>query len=313
MTKVSHLIVTWNNAEIITDCIDTLFQFSQVDNEVIVVDNASTDGTCDVIRSHYGDRVILVEAGGNLGFSKGNNLALSKATGDYVFFVNPDVVFIEDIITPMIRFLEEHPQVGIVSPRLLNRDGTYQVSTCNFPGCKKVFWDDLQFYRLLPREKWKRYAQAQYRGEDDRFVDWTYGAAHFCRREDVVKSGGYPIGYFMYGEDTEFCMQMKCKLGLKTYYLGQSRLIHLGGYSEKQVLKSKKVVYGTNAGMFFVTKYYGKNRLLPYRILLFTAGFTKYILYCIKGLFDKSQKTQNSKVKWGTSFKTVLRYRGEQN
>lgn len=312
-TKVSHLIVTWNNADIITDCIDTLFQFSPVENEIIVVDNASSDGTCDVIRRRYGDRVILIESEENLGFSKGNNLAFGRATGEYIFFVNPDVVFIEDIITPMIRVLEEYPEVGIVSPRLLNQDGTYQVSTCNFPGCKKVFWDDLQFYRLLSREKRKHYAQAQYRGEDDRFVDWSYGAAHFCRYADVAKVGGYPTGYFMYGEDTELCMAFLDQLGLKNYYLGQAKLIHLGGYSEKQVLSSKKIVYGTNAGMFFVTKYYGKNRLLPYRIMLFTAGFIKYVLYSIKCLFSNSQKNLNSKLKWGTSWKTVLRYRGEQN
>lgn len=311
--KVSYLIVTWNNESIITDCIDTLFQYSHVDNEVIVVDNDSKDGTCEVIRQRYGDKVILIEAGENLGFSKGNNLALSKATGDYIFFLNPDVVFIEDIVTPMIRVLEENHQIGVVSPRLLNADGSYQVSTCNFPGVKKVFWDDLQFYRLLPQQKRKIYAQAQYRENDDRFVDWSHGAAHFCRYEEVVKIGGYPEGYFMYGEDTEFCMSMLNRLGLKSYYLGSAQLIHLGGYSEKQVLNSRKIVFGTNAGMFFVSKYYGKQALLPYRAVLFVAGFMKYIIYSIICLFSNAQKYKNSKLKWGTSWKTVLRYRGEQN
>ena len=311
--KVSYLIITWNNADVIEECIDTLFKFSSVENEVIIVDNASTDDTCNVIRGRYGSKVLLIEPGENLGFSKGNNLALQHATGEYIFFVNPDVVFVEDIVSPMIRLLDTHPEIGIVSPRLLNADNSYQVSTCNFPGVKKVFWDDLQLYRFLPPQKRKIYAQAQYREEDDRFVDWSHGAAHFCRYADVAKVGGYPVGYFMYGEDTEFCMQMEHKLGLKTYYLGQSRLIHLGGYSEKQVLNSKKIVYGTNAGMFFVTKYYGKQSLLPYRIILFAAGFIKYIIYSIKCIFTNSIKDQNSKLKWGTSWKTVLRYRGEQN
>lgn len=311
--KVSYLIVTWNNADVIEECIDTLFKFSSVENEVIVVDNASTDDTCNVIRRRYGSKVLLIETGENLGFSKGNNLALQHATGEYIFFVNPDVIFIEDIVSPMIEMLDTHPEIGVVSPRLLNADRSYQVSTCNFPGVKKVFWDDLQFYRLLPREKRKVYAQAQYRQNDNRYVDWSHGAAHFCRHTDVTKVDGYPVGYFMYGEDTEFCMQMEQKLGLKTYYLGQSKLIHLGGYSEKQVLNSRKIIYGTNAGMFFVTKYYGKSSLLPYRFVLFIAGFMKYIIYSIKCVFSNSQKNKNSKLKWGTSWKTVLRYRGEQN
>lgn len=311
--KVSYLIVTWNNADVIEECIDTLFRFSCVENEVIIVDNASSDDTCNVIRQKYGDSVHLIASQDNLGFSKGNNLALEHATGDYIFFVNPDVIFIEDIVTPMIRILEECPEVGIVSPRLLNQDRSYQVSTCNFPGVKKVFWDDLQFYRLLPPEKRKIYAQAQYRQADDRFVDWSYGAAHFCRYTDVMKLGGYPVGYFMYGEDTEFCMSMLRQLQLKNYYLGSAKLIHLGGYSEKQVVSSRKIVFGTNAGMFFVRKYYGKSSLLPYRIILFCAGFLKYIVYSIKCLFSNTIENRNSKNKWGTSWKTVVRYRGEQN
>lgn len=311
--KVSYLIITWNNADVIEKCIDTLFKFSSVENEVIIVDNASTDDTCNVIRGRYGSKVLLIEPGENLGFSKGNNLALQHATGEYIFFVNPDVVFVEDIVSPMIRLLDTHPEIGVVSPRLLNADLSYQVSTCNFPGVKKVFWDDLQLYRFLPPQKRKIYAQAQYREEDDRFVDWSHGAAHFCRYADVVKVGGYPVGYFMYGEDTEFCMSILRQLQLKTYYLGSVKLIHLGGYSEKQVLNSKKIMYGTNAGMFFVTKYYGKQSLLPYRIVLFAAGFIKYIIYSIKCVLCNSQKNQNSKLKWGTSWKTVLRYRGEQN
>ena len=175
--KISYLIVTWNNADIIGECIDSLFAFSAFDNEVIVVDNASADGTCQVIRERYGDKVKLIDAGENLGFSKANNLALQHATGEYIFYTNPDVIFIEDITTPMVEYLDSHPQVGIVSPQLLYRDKTYQVSTCNFPSASKVFWDDLQMYKLLSEDGKAKRAQAQYRKGGDRFVDWTYGAA----------------------------------------------------------------------------------------------------------------------------------------
>jgi len=311
--KISHLIVTWNNAQIITDCIDTLFANSPFDNEVIVVDNASSDDTCDVLRSRYGDKIKLIASDENLGFSKANNLALSHATGDYIFFVNPDVVFVEDIISPMVQVLQQRKDVGIVSPRLIYADGRYQVSICNYPGAAKVFWDDLHFYKFLPKEMAKVKAQAQYRGTENRIVDWTYGAAHFCRKEDILAVGGYPQGYFMYGEDTEFCMFFLRKLGLKNYYLGESKLIHLGGYSEGQVLNSKKIIYGTNAAMYFVEKYYGKAALVRYRIMLGISSGIKYLVSCVKSLVSRSRKTANSKVKWGASLRTVLHYRGEQN
>lgn len=309
--KISYLIVTWNNADIIGECIDTLFAHSAWKNEVIVVDNASSDGTAQAIRERYGDKVIVVDAGGNIGFSKANNLALEYATGDYIFFTNPDVVFIEDVVTPMKKVLDEQPDVGIVSPMLLYRDLSYQVSTCNYPGAAKVFWDDMQMYRLLPEHLKAKYAQAQYRKGGNRFVDWTYGAAQLCRAEDVRAVGGYPDEYFMYGEDAAFCMAMLSALGKKTYYLGDARLIHLGGYSEAKVLNSRKPLYVTRANLYFVRKYYGEARLLGYRIMLFAAALLKHMIFSVKCLLSKEQKNINGKVKWSTTWKTVLRWRGE--
>lgn len=309
--KISYLIVTWNNADIIGECIDTLFAYSAWDNEVIVVDNDSSDGTAQVIRERYGDKVKLIEAGANLGFSKANNLALEHATGDYIFYTNPDVVFIEDVVTSMKKVLDERPDVGVVSPMLLYRDLSYQVSTCNYPGAAKVFWDDMQMYKLLPDRLKAKYAQAQYRKGGDRFVDWTYGAAQLCRAKDVRAIGGYPDEYFMYGEDAAFCMAMLSKTGKKTWYLGSSRLIHLGGYSEAKVLNSKKPLYVTRANLYFVRKYYGEAKLLGYRIMLFVAAFLKHMIFSVKCLLKKEQKNINGKVKWGTTWKTVLRWRGE--
>lgn len=309
--KISFLIVTWNNADIIEECIDTLFAWSPADNEVIVVDNDSADGTAQVIRSRYGDKVKLIEAGANLGFSKANNLALEHATGDYIFYTNPDVVFIEDVVSPMVKILDENPEVGIVSPMLLYRDLSYQVSTCNYPSATKIFWDDMQLYKLLPERLQARYAQAQYRKGGDRLVDWTYGAAQLCRTEDVRAVGGYPDEYFMYGEDAGFCMAMLDKRGKKTYYLGSSRLIHLGGYSEAKVLNSRKPMLVARANLYFVKKYYGNARLFGYRIMLFLAAIGKHLVFSVKCLFSKAQKNLNGRTKWGVTWKTALSWRGE--
>lgn len=311
--KISYLIVTWNNEQIITDCIDTLFRFSPMENEVIVVDNDSRDDTCGVIRRRYGDGVKLIEAGENLGFSKANNLALEHATGDYIFYTNPDVIFIEDIVTPMVELLDSHPEIGVVSPMLLYKDMSYQVSTCNFPGVSKLFWDDMHFYKFLSPSAQAQYAQAQYRKGGDRFVDWTYGAAQLCRIEDVRAAGGYPSDYFMYGEDAGFCMAILDKTGKKTYYLGSARLIHLGGYSESQVLNSKKPMYVTKANLYFVRKYKGEEALLGYRIMLFAVAAFKHLVFSLKCLVSKSQKNLNGRTKWGVTWKTVLRWRGELN
>lgn len=309
--KISYLIVTWNNEQIIMDCIDTLLQFSPMENEVIVVDNDSKDDTCGVIRRRYADRVKLIEAGENLGFSKANNLALQHATGDYIFYTNPDVIYIEDIVTPMVEILDSHPEVGVVSPMLLYKDMSYQVSTCNFPGVSKLLWDDMHFYKLLPEAMQAKRAQAQYRKGGDRFVDWTYGAAQLCRAEDVREVGGYPDHYFMYGEDCAFCMSMLDKLGKGTYYLGSAKLIHLGGYSEGQVLNSRKPMYVTKANLYFVKKYRTRAAFTGYSILLVCVAMLKHLIFSVKCLISRNQKNVNGRIKWSVTWKTVLRWRGE--
>lgn len=310
--KVSYIIVTWNNADIIKNCIDSLFVYSDVQNEVIVVDNASSDDTCKVIKESYSD-VKLIETGENLGFSKANNIGLKYVSSEYVFFINPDVIFVENIVTPMLNILKQNPKIGIVSPRLVYEDRTFQTSISNYPCAKKLLWYDCRMYKFLPKHKRRNVAQANYRGKDNFFVDWSYGAAHLCRYSDVNKIGGYPAGYFMYGEDREFCMMFLDKLGKKNYYMGQCELIHLGGYSEKQVLNSKKVEYVTNAAMYFVNKYYGKGCLLRYRVLLFITSMVRYAVFSLKCIFNRSQNNINKKVRWKTSMMATLKYDGRIN
>lgn len=311
--KISYIIVTWNNEQIIENCLTSLMKYSAYETEIIVVDNDSSDSTCDVIKNLGIEEVRLIEKKENLGFSKANNVGLQAATGNYVFFVNPDVIFIENIIEPMLNVLEKNLSIGIVSPRLLYEDGSFQVSCCNFPSVKKIIWDDFHLFKFVSEDKQMKVAQAQYRGKKNHIVDWTYGAAHLCRMADLKTVGGYVEGYFMYGEDTELCMLFKDKLNKATYYLWDSKLIHLGGYSESQVLNSKKIVYGTNAAMYFVKKYYGSSECIKYRIVLGMSSFLRMIVYSFKCIFSKKQHYKNEKIKWKASFNTVLQYKGTQN
>lgn len=306
--KVSYIIVTWNNQDIICDCIDSLLKYSNVDLEIIVVDNNSSDETCNVIKTSY-KCVNLIELTDNLGFSKANNIGLELATGRYTFFVNPDVIFIENIIVDMIRVLENNDQIGIVTPRLLYNDLTFQKSVSNFPSAKQVFWNELHFSVFLSNKLKKKYAQAYVNTKDCRYVDWAYGAALLCRTEEVKEIGGFPVEYFMYGEDTEFCMKFKKILHKKTFYVYDQCLIHLGGYSEAKVINSKKVVYGTNAAMSFVRKYQGKNALTRYKVMLMISSVLKYFAFLFLCFFSGKTKFKNKKIKMQATINAILNYR----
>lgn len=310
---VSVIVVTWNVEDIIEDCLNSLFKYTNLNCEVIIVDNSSIDDTCKIIKSKYANKVTLIESSENLGFSKANNVALEQANGEYIFYMNPDVIFIEDILGRMIELLERHPNIGIVSPRLLNADKSLQISYSNFPSVKKVLFDDFKLGIFLSNDLKMKYYQTKVQSNQERYVDWTHGAAHLCRREDIDKINGYPDSYFMYGEDTEFCMIFLEQLSKQVYYAADCRLIHLGGYSEKQVLNSKKIIYGTNASLYFVRKYYGNIQMMLMRWLLFINYSIKFFLMNIRCLFSSNDKNLYKREKFKVAGKTVLHYKNQVN
>lgn len=309
--KVSYIIVTWNNEGIIEECLDTLYKYAKnLDNEVIVVDNASADQTCAVITQSF-KQVKLISLNENVGFSKANNIGLEYATGEYTFFVNPDVIFIEDIVTNMIQVLDNHNDIGVVTPRLLYKDMSFQRSVANFPSASQVFWNDLHFHVLLSDKKKMELAQPYVKSKDNRIVDWAYGAALLCRTSEAKEIKGFPTDNFMYGEDTEICMKFLHQLNKKTYYMYNLQLIHLGGYSENKVQNSKKIEYGTEAALKFVNKYYGHKALVRYRNLLKLSAYAKKGLFSIKLIIKDTQNNKNKKNRAQATLNAIKEYSGD--
>lgn len=312
MNKVSYIIVTWNNADIIGDCISSILKYSNVDNEIIVVDNNSKDATCSYIENNFKNIVDLVKLKENVGFSKANNIALQKASGEFVFFVNPDVFFTGKIIKKMISILKENNNIGIVSPKLVYPNLKLQKSYGSFPSPLKVIFDDFYLYKLFLNSKSMiKYAQSKCVFSSESTVDWTFGAAQLCRMNEVKKLGGYPEGYFMYGEDTEFCMKMNFILKKNTFYVPQLEAIHIGGYSEKKVFNSKKAVLVAKASMFFVKKYEGILNLIKFRLLMVICSIIKCSYYFVKSIFIKDDTISQKRKKHFQTLKVFLFYRGD--
>ena len=153
--RVSVLIVTWNSGGDIQDCLDSVFAHSgDVPLEVIVVDNGSTDRTAEIVRS-YKVGVRFVEAGANLGFPRGINLALDLSGGEYVMLLNPDARFETDVLSTLWRFLGAHPTAGAVGPKIVEPDGrTVLFAARRFPSATAALCTELGLRRLLPRAAW---------------------------------------------------------------------------------------------------------------------------------------------------------------
>ena len=252
---ITFVIVTWNNADVITKCLDSLYRFCE-DPKVIVVDNASSDSTVKKIESKgYKDCTVILSKK-NLGFAKANNLALKKVKTDFVCFLNPDTILLEDIVKPSVEILEKDPRIGLVSCKLLNKDKTLQASTFNFLTAKEVFSAKYKLPKILPNFIKEKSFPNYSKSKKNKFVDWTIGAEMIMRTEDAKKIEGFSEEYYMYTEDMDFCRKL-LNLGKKVFYLADVSLIHIGGVSEATNTNYDKMRMIIRNELLFAKKFYG--------------------------------------------------------
>ncbi len=196
----------------------------------VIVDNDRADGLEDVLKTEFGAKVIYIDAGGNMGFAHGNNLALKKFDAKYYFVANPDLVFLKDqprTIERLYQFMEEHPKVGIVAPRLMLPSGTMQPSCMRFP---KFLDQPIHRLGLQKKYDWarKRIEHMHMRDFDHSKtapIDWATGAALFCRGERLKEVGFFDERYFMYFEDTDLCRTFWSR-GFPVYFKGDIVIQH---------------------------------------------------------------------------------------
>lgn len=255
---VSVIIVNYNTRDITLQCLRSLFQnTNSVEMEVIVVDNASEDGTPQYIRQEF-PQVRVVESHENLGFGKANNLGNNYATGKYLFFLNSDTIVIRNIVYLFFDFMENHAEYASCGGNLLDKYGTNAVSHGRFPSLLQEFSDIgfSIFYRNFYRNK-LAVGQCIYCG-DYRNVDYISGADMFIRKEVFDSLGGFDKNIFMYYEETDLYYRMN-KKGLKSCLLPYAVLIHLegGSFNKDLIVNLKRFSLSTKSKFYFYRKNYG--------------------------------------------------------
>lgn len=234
---LSIIIVTWNSRHDIEKCLRSLEKFcTGVAVEIIVFDNASTDGTADFVGAHFPTvRVLRSEA--NVGFGRANNLAGQQAKGRHLLFLNPDTWVEDDLAMALVNFMNSHPEAGACAPRILNPDGSVQRGAMRtLPTLETLFYDQIGLSRLFPRSRrFGRYWMTWWDHNDLREVEQPAGACLAVRREVFEQIGGFDVGYFMYYEDVELCYAIRAT-GWKIYFLPLARVYHFGGQSTIQAV-----------------------------------------------------------------------------
>ncbi len=275
---LSIIIVNYNVKEFLQNLIHSIHKAVQnITYEIIVVDNASDDGSVEFIREKFPEVKVIANKK-NLGFSKANNIGLAEAKGEYLLLLNPDTIVREDTFEKMISFFKDTPDAGLAGCKILNPDGTLQLACRrSFPGPWTSFCKVTGLSNIFPKSKLFARYNLTYLDEDKTYeVDAISGSFMMFPRKIYEEIGGLDEQFFMYGEDLDFCYRVQ-RHGKKVYYFHETQIIHYKGESTKRSsLDETKIFY--NAMHLFVKKHLSSSILVEI-ILRIAIGLRELIAF----------------------------------
>ena len=267
MTDLGIIIVSWNVRNLLAACLESVISTLatvhspspdrglELSSEIIVVDNASSDGSADMVLTRF-PQVKVINSEKNLGFAGGNNRGLrawgldaQRSTLDaprYVLLLNPDTVVRGDALATMVRFMDATPRAGVCGTRLVYGDGSFQHSAFGFPGLWQIALDAPGVHpRLLDSRLNGRYSRKLYVGRQPFEVDHPLGASMLVRAEAIRQVGLMDEGFHMYCEEIDWSWRIK-KAGRKVFCVPQAEIVHYGGQSTLQVRPEMVVALWTS-------------------------------------------------------------------
>lgn len=260
--RLSVIIVNLNTRDLLHACLRSLVPaLIAGDAEVIVVDNGSSDDSCTMVTTEF-PQVRLIALRENRGFAVANNLGMREARGRYFLVLNSDTEIIGDALTQICDFMDAHPDVGALGPKLLNTDGTLQYSCRRFPSFRTALFHRYSLMtRLFPRNRFSsEYLMTDVGHDRTMDVDWVSGAALVVRREVFESLGGFDEGFFMYAEDVDWCYRIK-QAGWRVVYLPEAQILHHIGQSTRLVPYA--MTYQRHRSMWrFYRKHYSRGIVL---------------------------------------------------
>ncbi|MHB9133083.1 MAG: glycosyltransferase family 2 protein [Armatimonadota bacterium] len=248
---LSIVIVNWNTREDLRRCLASLpAGASTTSLEVFVVDNASTDGSAEMVEAEF-PGVRVIRNSGNTGFAHANNQALRQCEGDYLLLLNPDTLVQPGALDVLIAGMEAHPDTGIGGAKLLNKDGSLQYSCRRFPTFTTGLFRNSALGRLFPGNHLVRdYLMTDFDHATIAEVDWVSGAALCIRRKAFEAIGLLDETFFMYCEDVDWCYRAKLT-GWKVCYFPAAVITHIIGCSSDQAVEAMVRAHHRSMGIYF--------------------------------------------------------------
>lgn len=265
--KISIIIVSWNVRKELLDCLNSIKENPpSFEYEVIIVDNASTDGTSEALQENFPQTRLIVNSK-NAGFAAANNIGIKKSRGEYILLLNPDTIVLPHSLDILINFMDTNKDVGVCGAKLLNTDGSSQESIRGIPTFRSALHRHTAFkYLYIFGGMYKKWAMKDNEYDRQMDVDQVMGAALMTRKSILEQVGPMDEQFFMYYEEVDLCYRIK-KAGWRVVYVPESKITHIGGCSSGQIPAGKRIMALTSLMKFF-KKYRG-----PYSAALFVCIF----------------------------------------
>ena len=287
--KLSISLVNTNNCKLLGVCLHSLYDVDHgVEFETILVDNVSTDGSAEMVRTEF-PQVKLIENTGRKGFAANHNQAIAASQGEHVFVLNEDTVVHPGALKALCDFLDTHPDVGAVGPRLENPDGTLQKSCYRFPSPLRVVAENLLLVAAFPNNPmWGDYRAFAH--DELRYVDFVSGAAFLVRREVIEKTGALDDGFFIYAEETDWQLRMH-KDGWKVAFLPDVTIVHYGGQSSVAI-KDRQFCEFHRSQLRFMRKHYGPVMELVNRVSMCVGAVLRMTIWPLVSVVKPSRRAE---------------------
>lgn len=288
---MSVIIVSWNTKDILRNCLRSIYeQDYDISLEVSVIDNASIDGSAEMVRKDF-PQVSLIENSENRGFAAANNQGIAIAKGRYVLLLNPDTIILDNAIEKTLSFADADPESAVVGCRALNPDRTLQPTCFMFPSILNMLLSSTYLYKLFPKSRFfGRERMTWWDRNDIREVDVVTGCFMLVRREAIEQIGLLDERFFIYGEETDWCYRFK-QAGCKVMFTPCAEIIHLGGQST-QKKATAMIVQLRKSILQFMKKHHGP---FIYRIAcLLTVIFlaVRLPIWSIMAFFQHSESSE---------------------
>ncbi|MBN2516673.1 MAG: glycosyltransferase family 2 protein [Deltaproteobacteria bacterium] len=263
--KTSIVIVSFNTKYYLHRCLDSIRRYPpSVSHEIIVVDNASGDGSPEMVASLFPE-VTLIRSSKNLGFAAANNLAIKVAGGELILFFNSDAELLPESLEPLVKHFEMNPETGIVGPTEQFESGDPYPTICPSPNLSFVFFNHTGLRRRFNRNRlinpyrslWEQSQKSKVPTE----VDWLSGASLMIRRKVLDETGFFDEKYFFYMEETDLCERAR-RSGWKVKFIPEAQVIHHGGQSTVNTKSGLLTLSGAISELYFFKKFRSRVEVL---------------------------------------------------